>query len=79
MNQTEPHNIALLLAGGLGSRLSDKCPKQFIEIDGESVLLHTMRAFQQHPDVTDIHVVCIIEWASSVGECLGRRIYHLME
>lgn len=66
MNQTEPHNIALLLAGGLGSRLSDKCPKQFIEIDGESVLLHTMRAFQQHPDVTDIHVVCLPRWQEYV-------------
>lgn len=55
-------NIALLLAGGIGSRLSEKCPKQFIEIDGESVLLHTMRAFQQHPDITDIHTVCTGKW-----------------
>ena len=62
----EPRNIALLLAGGLGSRLSDKCPKQFIEIDGESVLLHTMRAFQQHPDVTDIHVVSLPRWQEYV-------------
>ena len=62
-----PHNIALLLAGGLGSRLSDRCPKQFIEIDGESVLLHTMRAFQRHPDVTDIHVVCLPRWEKYVA------------
>ncbi len=66
MNQNESRNIALLLAGGIGSRLSDKCPKQFIEIDGESVLLHTMRAFQQHPDVTDIHVVTLHRWEEYV-------------
>ena len=64
MNET--HNIALLLAGGIGSRMSDKCPKQFIEVDGESVLLHTMRAFQRHPDVTDIHVVCLPRWEKYV-------------
>ncbi len=66
MGTNKERNIALLLAGGLGSRLSNKCPKQFIEIDGESVLLHTMRAFQQHPDVTDIYVVCLARWEEYV-------------
>lgn len=68
MQNTNTRNIALLLAGGLGSRLSNKCPKQFIEIDGEPVILHTMRAFQQHPDITDIFVVCLARWEDYVHE-----------
>ncbi len=63
---SQHHNIALLLAGGSGSRMGQDCPKQFMQVDGESVLLHTMRAFQRHPLVQDIYVVCADEWAACV-------------
>ena len=58
--------ITMLLAGGQGSRINSQCPKQYIEIDGEPVILRTMRAFQQHPDVTDIYVVCSARWEGYV-------------
>ena len=54
--------IALLLAGGKGIRIQSKRPKQFIEMEGESILLHTMKAFERHPLVSDIYVVCNPEW-----------------
>ena len=56
------HNIALILAGGTGERMHAVVPKQFMEIDGESVLLHTMRAFNRHALVHEIYVVCTAEW-----------------
>ena len=43
-------------------------PKQFMRLDGESVLLHTMRAFQRHPLIGDIYVVCADEWSVTVEE-----------
>ena len=58
----QSHNIALILAGGTGKRMNTLLPKQFIEIDGETVLLHTMRAFQQHPLIHEIYLVCLPEW-----------------
>lgn len=58
----QSHNIALILAGGTGERMQAVVPKQFMEIDGEMVLLHTMRAFQQHPLVHEIYLVCLPEW-----------------
>lgn len=61
-------HIALLLAGGNGVRMNSKRPKQFLQVDGESILLHTMRAFQQHPLIQDIYVVCADEWAVSVEQ-----------
>lgn len=54
--------IVLLLAGGKGIRIQSKRPKQFIEMEGESILLHTMKAFERHPLVSDIFVVCNPEW-----------------
>ena len=36
---------AIIVAGGLGSRMQSALPKQFIEICGEPVLMHTIKAF----------------------------------
>ena len=62
----QSHNIALILAGGTGGRMRAAVPKQFMEIDGESVLLHTMKAFQQHPLIHEIYLVCMPEWSAFV-------------
>ena len=64
--QDNPTIIALLLAGGYGLRIHSSRPKQFIETDGESILLHTMKAFERHPLVDEIWVVCNPEWSSYV-------------
>ena len=60
MNKTK--HIVLLLAGGCGQRMHSDCPKQFIEIDGIPIILHTMRAFQKHEWIDKIYVVCAPEW-----------------
>ena len=41
-------NIAVIFAGGIGSRMKTKdgTPKQFLEIDGVPILIHTLRNFQ---------------------------------
>ena len=62
----QSHNIALILAGGTGERMHAIVPKQFMEIDGETVLLHTLRAFQQHPLIHEICIVCMPEWEDFV-------------
>lgn len=62
----QSHNIALILAGGTGQRMHASVPKQFMEIDGETVLLHTLKAFQRHPLVHEIYVVCVPEWRGFV-------------
>ena len=66
MKKNDHPAIAVLLAGGYGLRMHSSRPKQFIEIDGESILLHTMRAFERHPLVNEIYVVCAPEWSTYV-------------
>ena len=61
-------HIALLLAGGKSSRMNTNRPKQYIEVNGETVLKHTMKAFQQHPLIQDIYVVCARGWEDTVCE-----------
>lgn len=52
-------NIALILAGGIGSRLGAEIPKQFVEVLGRPVLAYTIQAFQKHPLIDAIEVVCL--------------------
>ena len=52
-------NIPIILAGGVGSRVGADRPKQFIDIYGKPVLVYTIEAFQNHPEIDAIEVVCI--------------------
>ena len=55
-------NIALVIAGGSGNRMGQDIPKQFIHIDGAPVIIWTMKAFEIHPDIDSIAVVCLKGW-----------------
>ena len=50
-------NIAIILAGGIGSRLNAGMPKQFLKIAGMSVIEHTINVFQKHNRIDEIAVV----------------------
>ena len=55
-------NIALIIAGGSGNRMGQDIPKQFIHVDDCPIIIHTMKAFERHPDVHAIAVVCLEGW-----------------
>jgi len=55
-------NIALLTAGGTGNRMGQNIPKQFMCIDNRPVIVFTLQAFQYHPEVDAIAVVCLSGW-----------------
>jgi 2-C-methyl-D-erythritol 4-phosphate cytidylyltransferase len=55
-------NVALLTAGGTGTRMHLDIPKQFIHVDNKPVIIHTMEAFQNHPSIDAIIVVTLDSW-----------------
>lgn len=55
-------NVALILAGGSGSRTEQSVPKQFISIYEKPIIIYTLEAFQKHPEVDAIIVSCISGW-----------------
>lgn len=59
-------NIAIIIAGGVGSRMGKNIPKQFIEIRNKPVLAYTLEAFEKHPLIDAIEVVCIEGWEEDV-------------
>ncbi len=55
-------NIALLIAGGSGNRMHQDIPKQFITVNERPVIVYTLEAFENHPEIDAIAVVCIEGW-----------------
>lgn len=54
--------VAVIIAGGSGKRMRQEIPKQFINVNDKPVLIYTLEAFQKHPEVDKILVVCIDGW-----------------
>lgn len=52
-----PRRVAVLLAGGTGSRTGLGLPKQLVEVGGRTLLEHALRALHAHPQVDDVVVV----------------------
>ena len=50
-------NIAIILAGGTGSRLGFNIPKQFFKVAGKTVIEHTIDVFEKNAKIDEIAVV----------------------
>ena len=55
-------NIALIIAGGSGNRMHQDIPKQFLTVNEKPVIVYTLEAFEKHPEIEAIAVVCIEGW-----------------
>lgn len=66
-------NIGIILAGGTGSRMGQiEKPKQFIEVYGKPIVIHTIEAFEIHPEIDKIAVVCLKEWMQELKKLLRK-------
>lgn len=54
--------IAVIIAGGSGSRMGQDIPKQFLNVYDKPVLIYTLEGFQKHPEIEAIEVVCLDGW-----------------
>lgn len=59
-------NIALIIAGGKGKRMHQDIPKQFLNVYDKPVIIYTLEAFQHHPQIDKIIVVCIDGWQQTL-------------
>lgn len=66
-------NIALILAGGRGSRFNNKeFPKQFVHIQKKPIIIYTLEHFEKHPSIKAIYVVCIQGWEKKLQHYIHR-------
>ena len=61
---TSHKNVVIVLAGGKSTRNMQNIPNQFINVLGRPVIVYCMEAYQRHPAIDDIYVVCLKDWES---------------
>ena len=63
---------AAILAGGIGSRMSgSKIPKQFLELEGKPLLVHTVAAFLRCEAIAHIVVAAAKGWLDETEDILN--------
>lgn len=68
-------NLALILAGGSGSRIDEKLPKQFLILGGKTILQHSIEKFEHHPGINHIFVVMNGEFIDKAEEIVRKSGY----
>ena len=68
-----PHTIALILAGGTGSRFGSARPKQFTLVAGRTVLEHSIAAFEQSEEIDEIGIVAHPDHLNEVRDLLRQQ------
>ena len=68
------NNIAVIFADGSGARMGAGLAKQFLEVNGKPIIIHTLEIFDEHPEIDKIYVACKVSvvanrsWGSTDSE-----------
>lgn len=65
-------NIALILSGGIGSRLGADIPKQYIKIGGRPIISYCIEQISRHEMIDAIQVVADQSWHAPIRECMEK-------
>lgn len=65
-------NTAIIVAAGSGTRVNSQRPKQFLEILGKPVIIHTLERFEDCPDVSAIILVLAEEEIAAFTESVKK-------
>ena len=66
-------NVAVVFAGGVGSRMGARAlPKQFLEVNGKPIIIHTLEHFEAHPDIDGIAVAILAKYRAHLARLLNR-------
>lgn len=71
--QPEHHTVAVVFGGGVGRRMSSSAlPKQFLELHGKPIFIHTLEHFERHPRIDAVAVACLPDWIPRLRSDLDR-------
>ena len=70
-------NIGVVFAGGVGKRMNSRVqPKQFINVYGKPIIIHTLEIFENHEEIDAIVVACLESWIPYLQELLEKFNIH---
>ncbi len=68
-------NIAVILAGGSGSRIGESTPKQFLKVCGKTLLEYCIDVFEHHAKIDRIVIVVREDYIKEVQSLIDRNNY----
>lgn len=73
MKYQKTMNIAVIFAGGSGSRMHTASrPKQFLDLNGKPIIIYTLELFDNHPLIDAIVVACVEDWIPFLEKMLRK-------
>lgn len=67
-------NIALILAGGTGTRLGSDIPKQYMTVKGKMIITHCLHVFGVHPQIDAIQIVAHEQWHNEIHSQIPEKV-----
>lgn len=67
-------HIALILAGGTGSRLGTDIPKQYLKVAGRPIIAYCLETMERHDKIEAVWVVAEDEWQPLIREWSGEKL-----
>ena len=72
-------NYAIILSGGIGTRMrTDGFPKQYLQVEGKTILQYTLETLAECSIIDVIVIVMAEEWKKKIGknivESVGKKI-----
>lgn len=65
--------IAILLSGGIGSRMkTEGMPKQYLPLCGKPILSYSLQTFDRHPAITGMIIVADAAWRDLITTWMGQ-------
>ncbi len=74
-DQARLRNVAVVLAGGTGSRLGLAIPKQLLKVAGKTIIEHSIDAFEAHAEIDEILVMMAVGHTAQAQELVDRGGY----
>lgn len=66
--------FGVIVAGGVGARMGADMPKQFLDLAGRPIIMHTLSAFLKSRDLEQIYMGVHPEWMNYMEELVSRYV-----
>ena len=66
--------FGVIVAGGVGMRLGADRPKQFLDLNGKPIIMHTLHAFLECKELEHIYMGVHPEWMEHMGELVVQYV-----
>jgi len=66
--------LAIILAGGTGTRLGANIPKQYIEVQGKMIISYVLDVFENMKEIDTIWVVANEDWREAITGSAGQKL-----